>query len=234
MIVRCDRLAPVVFQRRSIAHWPILVLLSGGLAASQTAELTCAAESGRKAELIRGTINYAESFRQTTPSGWILRLDLLPEGWRLQTTTRGRETEDLSRLTPPWHFVPNPREIEGWHFRNADNTGPNDGSVNAPQKLREFTFSPAVGREIDCSGTATAEDVENVRSFGRGWLFIESFRLTPPRRGERAAFETITFSACLTWPAAGGRSAYRIDPSQDPPWSYRSTWPRPPRVSVPS
>jgi hypothetical protein len=114
---------------------------------------------------------------------------------------RGREREDLSRLTPPWHFVPNPREIEGWHFRNCDNSGPNDGTVNAPQELRDFIFSPEVGRGIDYNGSATtAEDVERVQAFGRGWLRITEYRLTPPSRGDRAAFEWFNFSACLTWP----------------------------------
>ena len=74
--------------------------------------------------------------------------------------------------------------------------------MNAPQELREFIFSPAVGREVEYNGSATSvEDVEKVRLFGRGWLFIESYPLTPPQRGERAAFEMIKFSACLTWPA---------------------------------
>src|SRR6185503_17865995 len=115
---------------------------------------------------------------------------------------KGREGEDLSTLTPPWHFVPNAREIEGWHFRNPDNTGPNDGSMNAPGYLREFIFSPLVGRQIEYKGSATAPaDVEKVRSFGRGWLFIESYRLTPLRRGERAGLESLTFWGCLTWPA---------------------------------
>jgi hypothetical protein len=100
--------------------------------------------------------------------------------------------------------VPNPREIEGWHFRNSDNTGPNDGSVNAPQEVREFIFSPRVGRDIqgpDARVSASPEEVEEVRSFGRGWLLIESYALAAPRRGERAAFESLEFSACLTWPA---------------------------------
>ena len=58
-----------------------------------------------------------------------------------------RAATKISRgLTPPWHLVPNPRYVEGWHFRNASNTGPNDGSVNAPQETREFIFSPEVGR----------------------------------------------------------------------------------------
>jgi hypothetical protein len=161
----------------------------------------CEAEPGRRVERIQGTLSRGETFSETTPAGWILRLVPDDEGWLLQVATLGRESEDLSRLTPPWHFAPNAREISGWHFRNADNTAPNDGSVNAPRELREFSFSPAVGREVDYLGSATpAEDVERVRSFGRGWLYIESYRLTPPLRGERAAFESLTFRACLTWP----------------------------------
>jgi len=98
--------------------------------------------------------------------------------------------------------VPNARELEGWHFRNADNSGPNDGSVNAPQELREFIFSPVVGRGIEYNGSATTpEDVAKVEAFGRGWLHLDEFRLTPPRQGERAAFEWLRFTACLTWPA---------------------------------
>jgi hypothetical protein len=31
-------------------------------------------------------------------------------------------------------------DIHGWQFRNKDNTGENDGSVNAPQKERQFGF----------------------------------------------------------------------------------------------
>jgi hypothetical protein len=182
----------------------IPLLLVGGLVSAQRVTApACEPAPGRKAERIQGTLSRAASFSQATPSGWILRLTPLQEGWFLAVTTTGRETEDLSRLTPPWHFVPNPRAIEGWHFRNADNTGPNDGSVNAPQELREFIFSPAVGREVEYNGSATtAEGVEKVRAFGRGWFFLESYRLTPPRRGERAAFETMTFSACMTWPAS--------------------------------
>jgi hypothetical protein len=161
----------------------------------------CDAQPGRRAERVHGTVDRGNRFVQTTLSGWIVRLVPAAEGWLLQITVRDRESEDLARLTPPWHFVPNPREIDGWHFRNSDNTAPNDGSVNAPQELREFIFSPAVGRELEYNGSNTPpEAVERVQSYGRGWIYIESYRLTPPRRGERASFETLTFSACLTWP----------------------------------
>ena len=173
-----------------------------GLAGQRASAPECRSEVPRLAEGLQGTVKRGEGFERTTAAGWIVRLRPQTEGWFLQITVRGREGEDLARLTPPWHFVPNAREIEGWHFRNADNTGPNDGSVNAPQELREFIFSPAVGRGMEYNGSATSrDDVEKVRAFGRGWLFIEKYTLTAASRGGRAAFETMSFSACVTWPA---------------------------------
>jgi len=184
-----------------LATRTILILFALTGAAGQPRPM-CEPEAGRRAERIQGHVRRGETFRHVTPYGWILRLTPMEQGWFLRLTVKGRETEDLARLTPPWHFVPNPREIDGWHFRNADNTGPNDGSVNAPQELREFIFSPDVGRTLEYYGSATSsDDVAKVRSFGRGWFFIQSYRLTPLRKGQRAAFESLTFTACLTWPA---------------------------------
>ena len=180
----------------------ILLLTTLGPMGTQAVAPRCTAEPGRKAEQVRGEVMKGKPFIKATPGGWILKLVPVDEGWFLEITTEGRQKEDLSRLTPPWHFVPNAREIEGWHFRNEDNTGRNEGSVNAPQELRDFIFSPQVGRGIEYNGSATtSEDVEKVRSFGRGWLHLDEFRLTPPRKGERASFEWLKFSACLTWPA---------------------------------
>jgi len=180
----------------------IVMSLAVGMAAQGAQAPECRAEAGRLAERLQGTLKRGEEFARTTAGGWILKLRPHAEGWFLQVTVKGREEEDLARLTPPWHFVPNARDIDGWHFRNADNTGPNDGSVNAPQELREFIFSPEVGRGIEYNGSGTSsEDVEKVRAFGRGWLFIEKYTLTPTSPGTRAAFETMTFSACVTWPA---------------------------------
>jgi hypothetical protein len=180
-----------------------VVVFMAGLAAQRPAAPECRAESGRRSERLQGAIKRGDEFARTTPAGWILRLRPQPEGWLLQVTTTGREGEDLTRLTPPWHSVPNPREIDGWHFRNSDNTGPNDGSVNAPREVRDFIFSPAVGRSIDYNGSATSGgDVDAVRAFGQGWLFIEKYALTPAVRGGRASFDAMEFSVCLTWPAA--------------------------------
>ena len=180
-----------------------VIVLTASTVSAQTPP-RCEAERGRKAERLTGEVSRGKPLGLTTAGGWILRLVPVAEGWLLEVTTRDRSSEDLARLTPPWHFTPNPRQIYGWHFRNLENTGPNEGSVNAPQELREFIFSPGVGREIQGPGanaSPTEEDVRQVAAFGRGWLFVESYQLTPPRRGERAAFETLRFSACLTSPA---------------------------------
>jgi hypothetical protein len=180
----------------------IVVLMAFSPAGRQGSPPDCRSAGGRRAERVRGAVKRGDPFEHLIATRWILRLRPDSEGWFLEISVKGREEEDLSRLTPPWHFVPNPREIEGWHFRNDMNTGPNEGSVNAPQELREFIFSPEVGQGIDYNGSATSlGDVEKVQAYGRGWLFIEKYTLTPPARGTRAAFETMTFSACLTWPA---------------------------------
>jgi hypothetical protein len=180
----------------------ILLLTALSAVGMQAVAPRCTSEPGRRAEQVQGEVFKGKRFSTSMRGGWILKLVPVEGGWFLEITMKGREKEDLSRLTPPWHFVPNAREIEGWHFRNKDNTGPNEGSVNAPQELREFIFSPQVGRGIEYNGSGTtSEDVAKVQSFGRGWLHLDEFRLTPPRRGERASFEWLKFSACLTWPA---------------------------------
>jgi hypothetical protein len=176
------------------------LFIAGGAAARAP---SCEPATGRRAEQLHGDVRRGERFSEVTAAGWILRLVPVREGWFLEVTTNDRVDEDLARLTPPLNFTPNPRSIDGWNFRNIDNTGPNDGSVNAPQEFREFIFSPRVGRDIQGPNATvgpTGEDVEAVRAFGRGWLFIESYTLSPPRSGERAAFETLRFTVCLTWP----------------------------------
>jgi len=179
----------------------ILLLAALSAVSTQGVVPKCTHEPGRTAEPVRGEVIRGKRFSTLTRGGWILKLVPVEEGWFLEIAVKGREEEDLSRLTPPWHFVPNAREIDGWHFRNGDNTGPNEGSVNAPQELRQFILSPQVGRGIEYNGSGTTpEDVATVESFGRGWLYLDDFRLTPPRRGERASFEWLKFSACLTWP----------------------------------
>lgn len=172
------------------------------LIASQVFAATpaCEPEPGRFAELISGAINGGEVFQQEIVERWVFRLQPSEYGWIIQVSEQGRDDDDLSILSTPFYFG-HPRFLDGWHFRNAVNTGPNDGSVNQPQRLRNFIFSPEVGRSIFYRGSATTvEEINAINAFGRGWLYLDSYTLTPPAEDERAAFEAINFTVCLTWP----------------------------------
>jgi hypothetical protein len=181
------------------AAFAMMALISSYSAAAAPA---CETESGRRAESITGKLAAGEKIEAPIPGGWIFKLTPLRYGWFVEVTQPGREGEDLSRLTPPLHG-PNARILEGWHFRNETNTGPNTGSLNFPQQHRDFIFSPEVGRTINYNrAEVSIDDIEDIRAYGRGWLYLDTFTLTPTREGEQAAFETISFTACLTWPAA--------------------------------
>jgi len=157
----------------------------------------CRTAIDQQTEVIAGRVAAGDSFAQPFANRFTFHLLPLERGWEIVIREAGRE-ENLARLTPPWHFVPNPRDIEGWHFRNVDNTGPNDGSVNAPQRIREFIFSPEVGRTIEYEGSATSDMVvARVARYGRGRLVIVDHELTPPVEGERAAFLWMKFEVYL-------------------------------------
>ena len=102
----------------------------------------CEAEAGPRAEVIIGEVIRGDTFLRSTPSGWILRLAPIRDGlgWFLSVSVKGRESEDISRLTPPWHFVPNPREIEGWHVRPLARRTPKAQGHKTATKLLGVLF----------------------------------------------------------------------------------------------
>jgi len=70
-------------------------------------------------------------------------------------------------------------------------------------KIRDFIFSPEVGRSIDgpgSDGKLTSDDVEKVKQFGRGKLTILDYRLKDLGFGRRANFEWMKFHVTLSWP----------------------------------
>lgn len=64
-------------------------------------------------------------------------------GWKVWIGNKSQPFDNyVGVVTPPYHGM-NAIYIEGWHFRNSDNTGPNvpgEKLVNAPQKVRRFYF----------------------------------------------------------------------------------------------
>lgn len=128
----------------------------------------------------RARVVAGERFRRALPGGFELVLEPTPEGWEVVVREAGRD-ENLARLTPPLHFAPNPREIEGWQLAEAPASCPVPyGDRRGPGRVREFVFSPEVGREVagpDAGRSPTPEDVERVARFAKGTLTIERFAL---------------------------------------------------------
>lgn len=154
-----------------------------------------------KTAMFEDSVRAGQPYQRALWGGLRFELKPLDLGWRVAILDSTRPDEDLASITPPYHFVPNPRDIEGWHFRNKANTGPNRGDVNAPGEVREFIFSPEVGRSIrdPAAGSAevTDEDVERAQQRGRGVLEIEALDLTPPLKGERAGIRSMRFRVAI-------------------------------------
>ena len=162
--------------------------------------LACTSQPTPQQITFTGAVKAEERFQLPFGGRFTFALEPSEFGWLIVINEKGRE-ENLARLTPPFHFVPNPREIEGWHFRNEENTGPNDGSVNAPQEERQFIFSPEVGRSIQgptAHWSVSTEEVERVGSFGRGVLHIERLVLSPLKRGDRARILEMHFRCTIS------------------------------------
>ncbi|MBN2539090.1 MAG: hypothetical protein JXB09_03490 [Deltaproteobacteria bacterium] len=138
-------------------------------------------------EKISGRIAAGERFLRPFGSRFEFILEPTLTGWEIVIKECGRD-ENLSRLTPPLHFAPNPREIEGWHLSDNPSDCPSRpyAAKKGPDNPRRFIFSPDVGERIDgekAGRSVTVEEVEDVRRFGRGTLTIESFKLETGRDG---------------------------------------------------
>lgn len=139
------------------------------------------------------------------------RLQPQGEGWLMSIF--GRDGSDLTAVTPPW-YGPNPREIYGWHFRNADNTAANDGSVNAPQRLRIFQFEPAIE---GTAGFKPSSGDAAIESAGRGWLQVDDMALVDLEPGRRARMTHLKFRACLVWSESAPPAPHHVatEPTAD-------------------
>lgn len=157
---------------------------------------SCEASPKRHAGELHGFITGKRQFTRVVDNKWVFTLEPAPFGWDIRL--RDKDKMDLSQVTPPFRGAPNPREIYGWHFRNAANTAKNTGDVNAPQHLRLFQFSPSLS---ETGGFRPSDGaVEPDPNEGRGWLRILDMGLADLEPGERARMNYLIFHACLTWP----------------------------------
>jgi len=151
-----------------------------------------------------GEVDKDQQFIRSFGDRFTFVLQPIDHGWMINILDE-RGDHDISRITTPWNFVPNHRAIEGWHFRNSDNTGANAAgpkNVNAPQEVRNFIFSPEVGRTIDgpnATRKPTSEEIQHVGEFGRGTLTIVEYRLNNLTPEKRAGFTWMKFNVELSW-----------------------------------
>lgn len=160
---------------------------------------------GALTDLERPYVAGERSFFQELDNGWVFALMRAEAGWsiRLYENAAIGDAVDLTSMTPPFGGAPNPRDVFGWHFRNADNTGPNTGDVNAPQQMRAFVVSPAL------AGTggfrpSTNADEPRLREPGPddaiGWLSVLDYGLANTAAGAQARMNYLEFDACVSWP----------------------------------
>ncbi|WP_197484477.1 hypothetical protein [Tepidimonas fonticaldi] len=152
----------------------------------------------------RATLQAGERWQQRLPDGLDVVLEPRPWGWEIMVADPRRpEADNLARLTPPLHFQPNPREIEGWHFmKNPRRCKSRPYQAEAgPENPRQFIFSPAVADMREPPST------ERIASYGRGRLQIESVRLGRPDRDGCPPIEQLRFSLTVEGGLAPGQSA---------------------------
>ncbi len=179
-----------------IAILPAIV----GASSSARAAMECPTVAGRDGASVAGEISGERDFREATGPGWTLALLRDAHGWNLRLLDQ--DGLDLTQFTPPLRFPPNPREIYGWHFRNVDNTGPNDGSVNAPQRMRAFVFASDPAAIVRVTATDGAPPNGPIAELdGRGMLEIVDYGLSDLEPGQTARMTWLKFRVCLNWPA---------------------------------
>jgi hypothetical protein len=152
--------------------------------------------------------------------GTVLEFWLKPisHGWMIWIGDPARPEQNHATVaTPPFRGV-NPTRIEGWHFRNADNTGPNapgPKNVNAPQHERPFAFfldaasRRAALEALEILLWPDGRDEAEIKAAGERFaeipkatavLRVEALEFGNLREGERAWIERMAFSVKIDMP----------------------------------
>ena len=164
-----------------------------------------------------GEVSKGRSFERQIGANLFFRLAPQELGWSISVGSKAVRENFCGVVTPPYRGM-NALHIEGWHFRNSDNSGPNDAgpkNVNAPQELREFYF---VVTEADYRSafdalqillwpysyskqqTDAAERAHAKLRKGRGKLMIQDLQLNTLESGKQAGIDRLAFDVELTLP----------------------------------
>lgn len=195
----------------------VIVVTSATLACcTATSALPAISESQLS---FQGAVNRGGSFKREIRPGLVFRLNDFNgdgEGWFIQVGDEERSENNFALyVTGPFHGL-NDLVIEGWHFRNADNTGPRTSEDRyAPQATRHFHF---VLNELDnqvafdslqklvWSYQYSKEEVEQARNtynqlvLASGVLTITEMELGNLTPREQAFIESMSFEVSLDLP----------------------------------
>ena len=174
-----------------------------------------------------GEVARGQAFARGLPGGLAFRLRPDRRGWIIWIGNPDRAAQSYCVVaTPPFRGI-NPLVVHGWHFRNADNTGPNVAgpkNVNAPQHVRQFRFVLTAGdyraanEALDAllwSAKQASADLARARNTlariekGHGMLRLETLALGNLVPGKRAWIERMTFAVELTYPREDGSDRHR-------------------------
>lgn len=192
---------------------------------SSTEEISIKESSGTFS--FHGEVSKGETFEKILDRDLVFRLNPTRDdiGWIISIEPKVIPDQDSSWnfagiVTPPYRGGVNHIYIEGWHFRNSDNSGPNElGSknVNAPGDIREFFFvlNPEDYREAQRAldkmlwpGNWSEEEVQNAKNLheklpkGVGKLTIKEKEMELGNLiiGERPWIERMEFEVEITFP----------------------------------
>jgi hypothetical protein len=207
--------------QRALAACALVTFAAPTSTAATTPAGVSKAAPGPSRYRFSGEVSRTDSVEKSRPGG--LRFVLRPvdnsepegpDGWTIEILGPDSTEGFVGVATPPYRGL-NPRFIEAWHFRNAENTGPNEGDVNAPQNERDFYFVSNRADYAACHealervlwpyafSDATVDSAQQVLDRlprGEGRLTIHAMKLGGLRKGSRPWFESMRFDVTLLLP----------------------------------
>jgi len=194
----------------------------------QTPSVTLPTRTTKKVIKFSGEVKRGENFEKEISNNLVFRLRPIELGWEIFVGYKRskpniepiRDEEDANFaivVTPPFRGI-NHLDIEGWHFRNADNTGPNEPgpkNVNAPGDIRKFYFVlnnsdyQKAGKALDRllwpysyseQKVKEAEFILSKLKRGYGILTIQDLKLNNLMPGQQAGIDWMKFDVELHFP----------------------------------
>jgi hypothetical protein len=147
-----------------------------------------------------GKVVADQSYHKQLSKNYAFGLQPLTDGWFVEVFYRGRQV----LITVPFYPDARPYFIEGWHFRNSDNTGPNKPgpkNVNSEGRKRFLVYSPQcwAGGQPRC---ASEHDVSVFKGTISCFIItVDSLELGNLEPNEKANIKRMSFTVKFAFAA---------------------------------